>query len=276
VVQKHQVSERRACSLLGQHRSSHRHHRPHAERDHAIRRALQDFSRRNPRYGYRHAAESLRRDGHRINDKHVHRIWRQLGLQVPQRRRRWRHVGAASNGCHQRKAQHPNDVWAYDFLSDQTTDGQPMKILAIVDEFTREPLATVPARSIKAKDLIRTLRGLFEKRGVPKGIRSDNGPEFVAAALRKFLEGAGVATLFVEPGAPWQNGSETKCSTVSSSGHCWRPGSSSTSIATTTALSGCILPSATSPQASMLNESRLRPRHPHQPCRDCHREWTDG
>jgi len=205
-MDKHHVSERRACRLLGQHRSTQRHRPQVRDRDEAARTRLKKFSEDHPRYGYRRAGEVMRREGYRINDKRVYRLWRELDLRVPQRRRRWRQVGEASNGCHVIKAKEPNDIWAYDFLSDQTCEGKAMKILAIVDEFTREPLALMPARSIRAKDLIETLRSLFAARAQPRAIRSDNGPEFVAEALRTFLDDLEVAPLFIAPGAPWQNG----------------------------------------------------------------------
>jgi putative transposase len=206
VVREHKVSERRACRLLDQHRSVQRHRlRPHA-RDEALGAELRAFSAANPRYGYRRAAETLRRAGHRINDKRVHRLWKDLKLQVPQRRRQWRRVGSEANGIQRVQAKCRNDIWAYDFLSDQTINGRTLKIFAIVDEFTREPLAIIAARSIRAKDVIKTLERLFAERGKPRHIRSDNGPEFVANAVREFLGSFDVAPLFIAPGAPWQNG----------------------------------------------------------------------
>ena len=202
----HGVSERRACRLLGQHRSTQRHEPKAREPDEALRERLRDYAKEHPRYGYRRAAATLRREGHRVNDKRVHRLWKELELQVPQRRRAWRFVGEAENGCHRLAAERPNHVWAYDFLSDQTVDGKTLKILALVDEFTREPLALHAARSIRSEHLLDILRQLFRERGAPAYIRSDNGPEFVASAVRAFLDEAEVGALFIAPGAPWQNG----------------------------------------------------------------------
>lgn len=202
----HGVSERRACRLLGQHRSTQRHEPKAREPDEALRERLRDYAKEHPRYGYRRAAATLRREGHRVNDKRVHRLWKELELQVPQRRRAWRFVGEAENGCHRLAAERPNHVWAYDFLSDQTVDGKTLKILALVDEFTREPLALHAARSIRSEHLLDILRRLFRERGAPAYIRSDNGPEFVASAVRTFLDDADVGALFIAPGAPWQNG----------------------------------------------------------------------
>jgi putative transposase len=202
----HDVSERRACRLLGQHRSTQRHEPKAREPDEALRERLRDYAKEHPRYGYRRAAATLRREGHRVNDKRVHRLWKELELQVPQRRRAWRFVGEANNGCHRLAAERPNHIWAYDFLSDQTVDGKTLKILALVDEFTREPLALHAARSIRSEHLLDILRRLFRERGAPAYIRSDNGPEFVASAVRTFLDEAEVGALFIAPGAPWQNG----------------------------------------------------------------------
>lgn len=202
----HGISERRACRVLGQHRSTQRHVLKPREPDEALRARLRRYAEKHPRYGYRRAAAILRAEGYRINDKRVHRLWKELELQVPQRRKTWRRAGEAINGCHQLKAERPNHVWAYDFLSDQTVCGKTLKILAIVDEFTREPLALHVASSIRSGDVLAVLRALFAERGAPAFIRSDNGPEFVANAFRSFLEEASVGPLFVEPGAPWQNG----------------------------------------------------------------------
>lgn len=202
----HGVSERRACRLLGQHRSTQRHEPKAREPDEALRERLRDYAKEHPRYGYRRAAATLRREGHRVNDKRIHRLWKELELQVPQRRRAWRFVGEAENGCHRLAAERPNHVWAYDFLSDQTVDGKTLKILALVDEFTCEPLVLHTARSIRSEHLLDILRRLFRERGAPAYIRSDNGPEFVASAVRTFLDEADVGALFIAPGAPWQNG----------------------------------------------------------------------
>lgn len=174
--------------------------------DEALRARLRAYAKEFPRYGYRRAAATLRTEGYRINDKHVYRLWKELELQVPQRRKAWRRVGEATNGCHRLKAERPNHIWAYDFLSDQTACGKTLKILAIVDEFTREPLALHVASSIRSGDVVGVLRTLFVERGAPVYIRSDNGPEFVADALRNFLDEASVGPLIARSGAPWQNG----------------------------------------------------------------------
>ena len=137
--------------------------------------------------------------------KRSHRLWRQEGLKVPQKQRKKRRVGHSAYGILRRRPEQPKHVWCYDFLKDQTTDGRPLKVLPIEDEYTRECLALDVARSITANDVIRTLTRLFAARGAPRFIRSDNGPEFIAQALRDWLPRSGVQTLYITPGAPWEN-----------------------------------------------------------------------
>jgi putative transposase len=161
--------------------------------------------KQHPRYGYRRVTVLLRRQGWQLNPKRVYRLWRREGLKVPTRRRKWRHLGSSKNGILQRRAEHINQVWCYDFVKDQTTDGRSLKFLPIVDEFTRESIALEVERSITAEDIIDLLKYSFEVRGAPQFIRSDNGPEFIAHAIRDWLKESGVATLFIEPGSPWEN-----------------------------------------------------------------------
>ena len=124
---------------------------------------------------------------------------------MPQKQRKKRRLGHSANGILRRRPEHPNHVWCYDFLKDRTTDGRPLKLLPIEDEYTRECLALDVARSITARDVIRTLARLFAERGAPSFIRSDNGPEFIAQAIRDWLARSGVQTLYIAPGAPWEN-----------------------------------------------------------------------
>ncbi len=147
----------------------------------------------------------LARDGWRLNHKRVERLWREEGLAVPQKQRKRRRTGSIENGIGRLRATKPNEVWSYDFVFDRTDDGRRLKILTLVDEYTREALAVHVARSITAEDLICALLPLFAERGPPQHIRSDNGPEFVARAVKDWLRGAGVHTAFIEPGSPWQN-----------------------------------------------------------------------
>ena len=148
----------------------------------------------------------LRQDGWIVNHKRVQRIWQKEGLQVPYRRKFKKAKGSSENSCCAKKAEHINHVWTYDFVSDQTEDGKKLKLLTVLDEFTRESLAIEVGRSIRAKDVIAVLEYLFMVRGVPKFIRSDNGPEFIADTIKKWLKKKHVGTLYIEPGSPWENG----------------------------------------------------------------------
>jgi putative transposase len=136
----------------------------------------------------------------------VFRLWQREGLKVPVKKRKKRRLGSSVNGCHRRRAESPNDVWCWDFVFDRTVSGSPLKWLSIVDEYTRECLALKVDRGITSEDVIDTLAVLFATRGVPRHIRSDNGPEFIAKALRRWLEQVGVEALYIEPGSPWENG----------------------------------------------------------------------
>ena len=168
---------------------------------------MNDLTAAHPRYGYRRVAALLRRDGWRINAKRVHRLWVREGLKVPKKRRKRRSTGSAHNGIRARAAEHPDHVWCYDFIFDQTMDGRRLKTLCVVDEFTRECLLIRVERSIPAELVVEALASLFdEQRRVPDHLRSDNGGEFAAGAVRGWLEDAGAGTLYIEPGSPWQNG----------------------------------------------------------------------
>jgi putative transposase len=148
----------------------------------------------------------LRRKGWYVNKKkRVHRLWREAGLRVPEKQRKRSRFGSAENRCTRRWAQYRNHVWSYDFVMDQTEDGRRLKMMPVVDEYTRECLALEVERSITAKDVVRGLAALFERRGEPDYIRSNNGPEFIAKVVKRWLEVSGVKTLYIEPGAPCEN-----------------------------------------------------------------------
>jgi transposase InsO family protein len=201
------VSERRACKVIEQPRSTQRYRSKRPEKDRMLKRRIHDLAERHPRFGYRQITALLRQDGWRVNPNRVHRLWKQSGLQVPRRRsRKRRRLGTGENGCVRLKAAYPNHVWSYDFLYDRTEDGRQLKIMPIVDEFTRECLAIVVGRSITAQDVVRELDALFAARGVPGSVRSDNGPEFMAEVVKTHLRDLDVDTRYIEPGAPWQNG----------------------------------------------------------------------
>jgi putative transposase len=200
------VSERRACGAIGQSRSSQRYESLEDEEEKRLIAEMLALVGQHPRYGYRRIWALLRRSGWRVNRKRIYRLWVQEGLKVPQIQRKRRRLGHSENSCVRRKAEHKDHVWTWDFIHDRTTNGRPLKWLSIVDEYTRECLALEVDRSITAEKVIDVLVELFRIRGVPKHIRSDNGPEFIAKAIRRWLSLAGVETLYVEPGSPWENG----------------------------------------------------------------------
>ena len=164
-----------------------------------------ELAARYPRYGYRRITALLRREGWRVNRKRIHRIWRREGLKVVGRQRKRRRLGSAANTCRRHQAEAKNQVWSYDFVMDQTEDGRRLKMLPIVDEFTRECLTIEVERHFTAQDVVRTLDRLFKERGAPEFIRSDNGPEFIAATVKEWLATSNVTTLYIEPGSPWEN-----------------------------------------------------------------------
>jgi len=160
-----------------------------------------------PRYGSERVHQLLVGTGWRVNLKRVHRLWKQEHLQVPGKQHKRRRLpGRSANGCVRCKAQHPNHVWSYDFLADRTEDGRQLKLLAVIDEYTRECLAIETGRTFTSRDVKLTLQYLFALRGAPEHIRSDNGPEFIAKEIRRWLDRASVDTLYIQKGSPWENG----------------------------------------------------------------------
>ena len=199
------VSQRRVCKTLGQPRATQRGRRLRPDRDKALVLKLRRLARRYPRYGYRMITALVRREGWWVNRKRIYRLWRQEGLQVPRRAHKRRRCGDSKNGCTRKKARYPNHVWTYDFLFDQTEDGRRLKLLPVVDEFTRECLTLEVARHMEAQDVIGVLEYLFALRGAPGYLRSDNGPEFVAQRIKAWLAERQTGPLFIEPGSPWEN-----------------------------------------------------------------------
>jgi transposase InsO family protein len=168
--------------------------------------AIVALARRFGRYGYRKIAMLLRRGGWAVNDKRVERIWRQEGLKVPQKQPKRGRLWLNDGSCIRLRPEHPNHVWAYDFVADRTHDGRAFRVLTIIDEYTRECLAIVVGRKLNSADVLETLAELFVTYGVPEHLRSDNGAEFTCHAVRNWLARLGVNTLFIEPGSPWENG----------------------------------------------------------------------
>jgi transposase InsO family protein len=199
------VGERRACRVIGQPRNTQRYQGKQPVKDRALTADIHRLARAEPRAGYRGVTRLLRREGWQINAKRVHRIWKQEGLKVPCRPARKRARGSAENSMQRQAATRVNQVWTYDFIHDQTDDGGRLKWLPVVDEYSRELLSLEVARSITAEDVVRDLERLVRERGAPEFIRSDNGPEFVARAVRDWIGEKGFKTCFIEPGSPWQN-----------------------------------------------------------------------
>lgn len=206
-MQEHkEVSERRACQVLGQPRSSQRYQAKEDQEEKKLVQRLHELVAVHPRYGYRRMTALLKQEGWQVNRKRVYRLWREEGFKVPQRQRKRRRLGTSENGCLRRRAEHKDHVWTWDFIFDRTANGRSIKWLSIVDEHTRECLALEVARGITAEQVVDVIKDLFVVRGVPAHIRSDNGPEFIAKVIRDWLAKAEVQTLYIEPGAPWQNG----------------------------------------------------------------------
>jgi transposase InsO family protein len=206
VQKRFEVSERRACLVLDQPRSSQRYLSTKADKDAALTQMIVALSGQNPRYGYRRVWALLRREGWEVNKKRVHRLWREADLKVPAGRRRKRQrLASSENGAARRRAEYPGHLWSYDFAMDATEDGRRLKMMPVVDEYSRECLALEVERSITSEEVVKTLDRLFAERGAPRFIRSDNGPEFIAQAVKRWLAASGVETLYIEPGAPWEN-----------------------------------------------------------------------
>jgi transposase InsO family protein len=170
-----------------------------------VRRII-ELACRFGRYGYRRITALLRQEGWRVNHKRVQRIWRQEGLKVPKKQPKRGRLWLNDGSCVRLRPTHTDHVWAYDFVLVRTHDGRPVRLLTLVDEYSRECLSIDVARRLSSEDVLERLAWLFVTRGVPKHIRSDNGPEFTARVVRAWLRRVGVRTLFIEPGSPWENG----------------------------------------------------------------------
>ena len=200
------VSERRACLVIGQHRSTQRK-RPKGRPDEdALTSSIIRLAEQYGRYGYRRITALLRAEGWHVNPKRVQRIWRREGLKVPQKQPKRSRLWLNDGSCIRLRPCWPNHVWSYDFVQDRTHDGRKFRMLTVIDEFTRRCLAIVVERGLKSDNVLHCLTELFVKHGPPDHIRSDNGSEFTAIAVRTWLGRIGVKTLFIAPGSPWENG----------------------------------------------------------------------
>lgn len=207
LVKRHQVSERRACKVVGQHRSTNRYERKSSDFEQRLVKRIYELVDQWPSEGYEKICQRLRWEGWKVNPKRVHRLWKREGLShAPAKRSGKRAEGLAGNSVWKLPAEHPDHVWAYDFVSDRTRDGRPIRILNIVDEFTRETVATAVERNIGSGRVQRILEELFQQGRRPGILRSDNGREFIADSLVEWLAQQGVQTAFIEKGRPTQNG----------------------------------------------------------------------
>jgi transposase InsO family protein len=194
------------CKVLEQPRSTQRLDPVVSEINTLVTERIIALAVEYGRYGYRRITMLLRAEGWHVNHKRVARIWRQEGLKVPQKQPKRRRLWLNDGSCIRLRPAHRNHVWSYDFVADRTSEGRKMRILNIIDEYTRECLSMRVDRTITALDVIETLKDLFVTREIPDHIRSDNGPEFVADLLRGWLQNLRVKPLFIEPGSPWENG----------------------------------------------------------------------
>jgi transposase InsO family protein len=191
--------------VLGLARSSARYHGKVDGYERRLVARLRQLAGEHPRYGYCRIWALLRREGWKVNRKRVQRLWRLEGLKVPPKARKQRAPGHSENSCTSRRAEQINHVWSYDFVADQTDDGRALRFLAIVDEFTHECLSLEVERSMGAQEVIAALRKLVAGRAAPRLLRSDNGGEFIAHAVQRWLSESAIETAYIAPGSPWEN-----------------------------------------------------------------------
>jgi putative transposase len=201
-----EVSERRACAALGQHRSTQRKVPRGREDTERLTADVTELARQYGRYGYRKVAALLRHAGWSVSDGRVERIWKREGLKVPHKQPKRGRLWLTDGSCLRLRPKHANHVWSYDFVEDRTHEGRKYRMLNIIDEFSHECLAIRIDRKLKSIDVIDALSDLFVLRGVPGHIRSDNGPEFVAKAVQEWIAAVGAKTAYIAPGSPWENG----------------------------------------------------------------------
>jgi putative transposase len=200
------ISERRACRGLGVTRSSVRYEPQPRPDESALTAAIVRLAGQYGRYGYRRVHALLEEEGWRLSHGRVMRIWRQEGLKVPARQPKRGRLWLNDGSCIRLRPTHRNHVWSWDFVFIRTEDGRAVKLMVVLDEYTRECLAIHVARHIRANDALEVFAKLMTRHGVPEHIRSDNGPEMVAASLRRWLKRLGTSTIYITPGSPWENG----------------------------------------------------------------------
>lgn len=202
----HRVSERRACQVLGQSRTSQRYQAGTALDEGPLTAAIVRLASQYGRYGYRRITALLRAEGWSVNHKRVEWIWRREGLKVPHKQPKRGRLWLSDGSCIRLRPNWRHHVWAYDFVQARTHDGRAFRMLTVIDEFTRECLAIEVARRLRSDDVLQALAELFVRHRAPDHIRSDNGSEFTAKAVRDWLHRVEVKTLYIAPGSPWENG----------------------------------------------------------------------
>jgi putative transposase len=200
------ASERHACRLVNQPRGTQRYLPTQRNDEDALTRAIIMLASQYGRYGYRRITAELHKAGWKVGKDRVERIWRREGLKVPQKQKPRGRLWLNDGSCVRLRPERRNHVWAYDFVSTFTHDGRTVRMLNLIDEYTRECLAMRVERRLNSQDVIETLADAMITHGIPEHIRSDNGPEFVAKELRRWLAQTGARTLYIEPGSPWENG----------------------------------------------------------------------
>ncbi len=206
VQQRYGLSERRACNALGVSRSVQRYKKRRADDEPQLRKDIVRLAYQYGRYGYRRIAALLHVEGWRVNHKRVERIWREEGLRVAKKQKKRKRLYLNDGSCIRLRPCWPNHVWSYDFVADRLNSGKKIRMLTVIDEFTRTCLAIRVGHKLNSDDVLDTLSTLFITKGMPDYIRSDNGSEFTASMLREWLRQLKVNTVYIEPGSPWENG----------------------------------------------------------------------
>ena len=206
VIKEYKATQRRACRVLGVNRTAYRYNPVKLPDEDEARTEIVNLACNYGRAGYRTVTSMMRNKGWNINHKRVERIWREEGLKVPKKQTKRPRLWLTDGSCIRLRPTHKNHVWSYDFMEDKTTNGKKIRFLNVIDEHTRECLASIPRRSWRNNDVIEVLAGLMLLKGTPEYLRSDNGPEFTAKKVRKWLQNIGVITTYIEPGSPWENG----------------------------------------------------------------------
>ena len=204
--QEYGLSERHACRLLGQWRGTQRYGPLRRTDEDALTRAIIALATKYGRYGYRRITALLQSAGWQVGKDRVQRIWRREGLRVPQKQPKRGRLWLNDGSCVRLRPERANHVWSYDFVSARTHDGRTLRLLTLIDEYTRECLAIRVARRLGSAEVLETLADVMLWHGIPEYLRSDNGPEFIAKELRQWLAKLGTGTLYIEPGSPWENG----------------------------------------------------------------------